>query len=796
MNARLYINYQEVELSKKDLIALSLGVNRLTDIQTRQGYYSNTFRLPKTATNLEIFGHPQELNSTDTKRYERLVAWIESDGVQVVYGFAELKTLGDNLEVVVKGGNSDWIDEIRDRELSDLDLSDLDHQANLAGVSSNRFNDYTDGFVYPDIDYGLLQKLDGKIQYWMLYPSIFVKVLIDRIFAATSWTLVNNLDSVELYKQLIIPFSNEKVYHTDSWATGKEFNCHISSHSIIHTALNATWYAGIDDASTPPYYDNDSQITLGAWDNSVPLAGYTPTEQVEQTFTAVIDFEVTHWTNTVSIFAIAFPNVGVLEDFVQYVHTDADGTGTFQATITARTLTEVFQTIEITSNNVGVNITGGTFSSSVETTHFRGSLWEFGINMPNDFSQTDLVRYVMNAFCIIAVPNEQQKTLTFVQFDDVPSNQPEDWSDKLDLSEDATITPEYGSYQKSNILSYSNDSSDEFIKESRDLGEHTITNQYKPTGKKTLYKAPFSLCNRVLTMGETMTKAAIDLHDSEAGYEDLNIKQLSISSVSNDGVIEVSSGASDIDEGTRITLFGLDGSQQWNGSTINNKSFNVTAIEEDNKIHLGKTFTGTEATTGTAYLGVFGNFISVSGSSNIQEGYELIFADTNGSQTIGGVSIEGQSTIVNRQYSDTTLSINKFVSGTPVTSQGRVYYIEDYYKLNKTTTRIGVHKVVPNSSAVIQIIGASTVTDASEVYFEDISWNSLVSNYWQTLTGIIQSPQMVKALIRLSALDVNQIDFTRPKYIDYFGCMFYLSYVDQFKTNQVDSTEVELVKLP
>jgi hypothetical protein len=29
-----------------------------------------------------------------------------------------------------------------------------------------------------------------------------------------------------------------------------------------------------------------------------------------------------------------------------------------------------------------------------------------------------------------------------------------------------------------------------------------------------------------------------------------------------------------------------------------------------------------------------------------------------------------------------------------------------------------------------------------------------------------------------------------------FVCLFYLSYIDQFKTNQVDSTDVELVKLP
>lgn len=796
MNVKLVINYQECELSKEEIIALSYGVNRLTDIQSRQGYYSNTFNLPKTATNLEIFGNPDELNSTDTKRWQRLTAWIESDGARVAYGFAQLQSCTDKLSVVVKAGNTGWIDELRDKELSDLDLSSYDHVANLSGVSTNRFNDYTDGFVYPDIDYGLLQNLDGKIQYWMLYPAIFVKTLIDTIFSESSWTLVNELDDVTLYQELIIPFTNEKVFHTDDWADGKEFNCHIETHTISHLTGTAAWYAGIDDDSTPPYFDNDNQITIDTWDNSVPLAGYTPNEQVEQTFTAVIDFEVTNWTNGLSVLVMSFPNVGLLDEFVQYAHTDSDGVGTFQATITAKTITEVFQTIELTTSYVGVDILGGTFSNSVENTHFRGSTWEFGVNMPNDFKQTELVKYIMNAFCLLAIPNEVNKTLTLVPFDDVPANPPVDWSDKIDLSEDESITPEYGNYSRSNVLSYDNDTGDKFIKEDKSLGEHTITNTNKPIGKKTLYNAPFSLCNRVLTMGETMTKAAIDLHDSEAGYEELNIKSLTITGVSNSGVITVSSGAADIDEGTRVTILGVNGSQTWNGSSINNKSFNVTSVEDDTKIHTGKTFSGTAATSGTAYMGVYGNFISVEGSSKIEEGYELIFADTNGSQTIGGVSIEGQSAIVNRQYSDTTLSINKNVQGSPVATQGRVFYIEDFYNLNKTTPRIGVHRVVENSSALIQIIGASTVTDASEVYFDDISWSSLVSTYWITLSSIIQSPQMVKCLMRLSALDINGLDFSKPIFVDKFGCLFYLSYIDQFKTNQVDSTEVELVKLP
>jgi hypothetical protein len=94
------------------------------------------------------------------------------------------------------------------------------------------------------------------------------------------------------------------------------------------------------------------------------------------------------------------------------------------------------------------------------------------------------------------------------------------------------------------------------------------------------------------------------------------------------------------------------------------------------------------------------------------------------------------------------------------------------------------------------LIGAATVTSASEVYFDEILWKNLVETYWITLTAIIAKPQMVNMLMRLSAVDINQIDFTKPKWIDRFNCFFYLSYINQYKVNEVDSTEVELIKLP
>jgi hypothetical protein len=513
-----------------------------------------------------------------------------------------------------------------------------------------------------------------------------------------------------------MPFSNDEMLHSSAWVTKKGFRVHVPAHTIDVVTGAATWYAGIDNDSTGGFFDNDNQITLGAWDNSTPLAGYTPNEPVDQTFTAVIEFTVTNWINTTSVLAFGFVNVGVLESYVNYSHSDAEGNGTFTATISARTITELFQTIEVDSTFVGVTINSAVISNEVTDVYIRGSEWNFSKNVPAKLKQLDVIKYVVNAFSLIIIPDMVNSTVDFVYFDDVPTNSAQDWSEKIDLSEDATIIPNYGDYKRNNVLEYEIDTGDSSLTESKELGQHTIVNSLNPEGQFTIYKAPFSLCNRVFTMQDTMTKAFIDLNTSESREE---------------------------------------------------------------------VITGINLTT-----------VTFATDTDFSVDDELLFADCDGSQVINGTTINGQIVKVIDKPTSNTVTILPGCTGTPQATTGRAINIGQYYELNNRKPRIGVHKVVTDSPRPIQLIGASTVTSSSEVYFEDITWSSLVSTYWNTLSAIIQSPQMVRCLMRLSALDIHGADFTRPKYLSQFGCLFYLSYIDQFKTNQVDSTEVELVRLP
>jgi len=641
MATELWIDGKLCDLTSKEVIAMSYGVNRLTDIESRQGYFSNTFNLPKTANNLDVFGVPTELNSTSTTRWERLECSIITDGVYQVFGFAQLQSVKDEISVVVKGGNADWIDDLRDKELTDIVLDEFDHLPTVTNVNNNRFNDYTDGYVYPDIDYGRLSLQTGTISHLLLRPAIFIKTLIDKIFPASDWTLTNDIDTEDLYREMVMPFANNEILHTEDWVESRKFKVH--SPSQVVAGFFSEWFVGFDNDSSGDYFDNNNQITLGAWTQLPPpdpVTNFTSSEPYTQVFTAVITFDVP--LSDSGGLSFDFYNEGLAEEYVRFQGDFGDFTSgvTYTETITAKTTGSVVQTVVIeVAGLMNVNIQEIVFYNEPDAEYLDGSLWEFTKNMPPEFKQTDLIKYVLNAFCLIAITDSTAKTIRLSKFDDIPTNTGEDWSSKVDQIEDPTITPKYGYYKKNNVLEYGNDTGDKFMGEIIDFGKHTIVNSNLPEGKKTIYKAPFGLCNRAITMNETIVKAGIDLYEIDAN------------------------------------------------------------------------------------------------------------------------EVKG-------------------------------------YRSRSTKPRIGIHRVITGSTALIQLTGATTVTDASELYFSPITWDVLADVYWNTLTAIIQRPQMVQMLMRLSSVDINQIDFTRPKWIDRFNCYFYLSYINQYKVNEVDSTEVELIKLP
>jgi hypothetical protein len=810
MNVKLVIDYKEAELSKKDIIAMSYGVNRLTDIKTRQGYYSNTFKLPKTATNLDIFGNPDQLNSTDTKRWERLTAWIEVDGVQIVYGFAELVGLQNEIEVVVKGGNTDWIQLIKDKNIQDVDLDTLDHTPTSSVVNSNRFGDYTNGFVYPDIDYGPIKDLKDHPDFTFFKPAVFADAIFEQIFTDAGFTVQNELTDEEKYLAMLFPFSNQAAYHSDAWKTNQEFKTHIAAAGTIpdsYTVLD------LDDVTSTGYYDNGSHVNLAQ-------DAFHPGENVEsQTFKLILTFTVSSWVNSSSDFDIRVDSDGNLSNYTIYEHTDSDGAGTFTKEIEFElhdyTATEL--KLYTTKGNCTVDRDEGSLEV-VDTSDvfLYGSEWNVARNLP-DMMQTDFVKFIVNTFCALIIPDTINKVVTITTFENAIQSPPEDWSEKADLSEDDAFSYSYGDYKEKNFFKYDIDTDDLHLQDRETLGEYVITNSNNASGEKELYKAPFSLSWRDLTLGPSyIEKCVIDLNTTESNYTTIkHVAALTISSITTGGLMTVSSGANQLRQGDGLYFYNTVGALLYGGQAISGSVVIVGSVNSDTEVQLEGSFSGSPVTSGNCRTGFMPNHINLSDAIDLNEDDEVWFYDLDGSATQNSASMNGKSNLIqtvlsqycvrlvygfkeytnvtNTPYEDTPSVTD--VSSSDTVTEGNIRVIKGGVENNDTKPRVGLHEVVTDSN-FLTIYGESTPTQSSEVNYEGLKWDVLVPLYWPTIESIIQAPQILKKLIRLSPLDVYEMDFTRPKFLNQHGSNFYLSYVDQFKTNEVDSTEVELVKLP
>ena len=752
MATELYIDGKLCDLEKKEVIAMSYGVNRLTDIESRQGFYSNTFKLPLTANNLGIFGIPTELNSSDTTRWERLECVIITDGIYQVFGFAQLQSLQDDLSVVVKGGNATFIDDIRDLELEDLDLSEHNHQITLANVEANRFNDYTDSYVYPDVDYNYLNTIENPIPYWFLFPGVYAYEILSKIVTGAGYTLLGDITSNPLFRKMVVPFSREYPRASDAFRDGQRFRANLKPAILIYTGLDAPpanssaeyfrYVAGFDNDSTGGYFDNSGDFTTGNWAGEqlvifpTELSYYQPSIVFDQSLRFDCRIVVTGWTVGCRLSIALTGNIYSQWSNSVYTHeTEANSDGTFDISLElfqddlpnlggrnmVRVILDGITSAPYTSGSASshpnaptVEFVSGVMYNDPNNTYNYANEFEMAANLP-DMKQTDFIKYIVNAFSLLIVTNKELNTVSFELFDDLQANGTDDWSSKIDLTEEPTIEPKYGNYLKNNIFKYGNNKSDKSIKLDPEYGQHNVIRDVAPKGIKTVYSSAFSASKPLIDYPSTMF-----IH-----YFDGETFKMETTAVSN---------------GAEVTVLSTD---------------------------------------------------------RISEGDEIVFVNLNGSLLYDGDSVNGKKGLIVREItSQTVFDIQGSFTGGVATS-GEFIVVKSPRKTKDPKPRVAIHDVINGGDVgLLQLIGGTTVTQRSRLTFTDIEFKNLIDAYGSTIVSFILTPQMVKMLMRLSAVDINQIDFSKPKWIDLYNCYFYLSFVNQYKVNQVDSTEVELIKLP
>jgi len=196
-------------------IPLTFNISDIKDISKRKASFSKTIKILGSKNNNKIFNHIYEIKGQsfnfDMTRKHECVLLVNKN--PIMNGFLVLKSIdklliGSKYEVVysinIFSEVKNFFDTLSNLKLNELDFSsgftftgggdDIiykigDHQLNPERIAKNadNFPTYKDIYVYPIIDYGyyILGETfpySATVDSAIIYPSIFQKAILDKIF--------------------------------------------------------------------------------------------------------------------------------------------------------------------------------------------------------------------------------------------------------------------------------------------------------------------------------------------------------------------------------------------------------------------------------------------------------------------------------------------------------------------------------------------------------------------------------------------------------------------------------------
>lgn len=305
---------------------LNFSIGDIRDISKRTGTFSKTIIAPGTKNNHELLGHYYDVNiqsgtfniNTITKCQviQNGVPVLEDALIQLTGVLKKQNTNAYedevNYELLIKDSKVEFFTQIANKELTDLDFSDLNHTLDSAFVVSSFSNSVADGYKYilPYSD-------DNTYRLNEFKPAIYAKTYFDRIFSNAGFSYTWNGLQDAKFDKLLIPYNGDveqanvdsyKVLANNTWTTSY----------VSPIGQNPTFYEVIDSWTEVLDSAGSFDPIMGVY--TAPL--YTDTTQGQYynfklSYTAEINLDNTSGGNAYSI--LSFSNQGQSVDRYYYL---------------------------------------------------------------------------------------------------------------------------------------------------------------------------------------------------------------------------------------------------------------------------------------------------------------------------------------------------------------------------------------------------------------------------------------------------------------------------------------------
>ena len=489
-----------VDLYENENISLNWSFNDIKDLAPR-GNYSRTFRIPFTPTNAGIFGFIQEntfqFSGFNPKR--KINASITVDTIPIIEGYVQFKSAytsnGEisDLEIVFFGNTVDFFKTIGDADFKNYIGAELqiDYNDELTYDKLSFFNATTDVYLgFADRGqnwvgqinetgtrsiYSTDQSIVPKVG--ELTPYVSTRYIFDKIFALSGFQF-NDVDSATLVEQLNkmwIPWSGEAGYiqTTGNPETAKfKLQGGIDGQTIQGSDFVSTV---MDNGQTLYIAPLPSMTEVADYGNNVTGNVYTAPINARYLLQSNLACEINTALNGSYVFSVGLMRTYLGQKSIYpsssafYFYNPATGTyelntvkiasatNSYNAFVVDDNYIPAGATIEpvlftgvgaiqsysgnITLRNSGSAAFNSSFFSTSVTKPLFGNPIDWTANAPV-MKCSEFISSLFKMFNLVVIADDiNPKLLTFIPIQEyLAQGVAKDWSNKIDVSKDITLT--------------------------------------------------------------------------------------------------------------------------------------------------------------------------------------------------------------------------------------------------------------------------------------------------------------------------------------------------------------------
>lgn len=482
--------------------SLTFQGNDLTKPDARTASFSNTFTLPDTLAIRDLLAGAEQLDAGGVHPYRQLPARVVEQGETTFVGFAEFVSFQAGWKVNLLDSIISFFDSLKDKPLTDLDLSALDHPWTLQHI--NELAGSSDGVVYPLIDYGGIS--EGIVPYDTMCPATYVKTLFGQICKEAGYKPEGAWLKDPLFERAALPFVGaDPKSHDEQWVADRS----------ARVTGNGTTNSIILKNGSP------INVVLPLSQDNLPLDGYTQgklkpykTDRFSYVCPSSMRVFATAQVQFVSLVKFGAAEISfILERNGQEVaKVDYSKGGYYDGLDVPETLV-LDEAIDcLKGDELRIRLTGSSrtkfsdysyyFSLATDDTWASfvpdssvhlGDSWPVAINQPADITCSDLVMSIAKAMCGTFVVDDQKKTITLVPLDNVVATIPTalDLSTCIDESEEPELLVQLDGYGQKNWCKWKEND------EKADVGYgdgFILSGQPIKPAEVTLFELPFMAC--------------------------------------------------------------------------------------------------------------------------------------------------------------------------------------------------------------------------------------------------------------------------------------------------------------